>query len=144
MILFWFGALGMVALALAFVLPPLLGRRPASVDTQRANHNLEVYRSRIAALDEEHRLGALTEDDLSQARDELGRELLADASAGPAPERGGAKPALVFRPWLAITVGVGVPLLAVHEHFGHESRSCPCCSSASSGLNSRSRFSCPG
>ncbi len=113
MILFWLGALAMLALALAFVLPPLLGRRPASIDTQRANHNLEVYRSRIAALDEEHRLGALTEADLSQARDELGRELLADASAGPAPERGGGKPALVSRPWLAIAVGVGVPLLAI-------------------------------
>ena len=113
MILFWLGALGMVALALAFVLPPLLGRRPASADTQRTNHNLEVYRSRIAALDEEHRLGALTEDDLSQARDELGRELLADASAGPARERGGGRPGWVSRPWLAIAVGVGVPLLAV-------------------------------
>ncbi len=113
MILFWLGALGLIAVALAFVLPPLLGTRPASVDTGCENHNLEVYRSRIAALDEEHRLGALTEDDLAQARDELGRELLADASAGPARKSGGGKPALVFRPWLAITVGVGVPLLAV-------------------------------
>ena len=113
MILFWLGALGLVAVALAFVLPPLLGTRPASVDAQRENHNLEVYRSRIAALEEEHRLGALTEDDLAQARDELGRELLADTSAGPAPGRGGAKPVFVSRPWLAIAVGVGVPLLAV-------------------------------
>jgi cytochrome c-type biogenesis protein CcmH len=113
MILFWLGALGLVAVALAFVLPPLLGTRPASVDTQRENRNLEVYRSRIAALDEEHRLGALTEDDLAQARDELGRELLADASAGPARKSGGGKPTLVSRPWLAIAVGVGVPLLAI-------------------------------
>ncbi len=113
MILFWLGALGMVAVALAFVLPPLLGTRPVSVDAQRENHNLEVYRSRIAALDEEHRLGALTEDDLAQARDELGRELLADASAGPVRKSGAGKPALVSRPWLAIAVGVGVPLLAI-------------------------------
>ena len=113
MILFWLGALGLVAVALAFVLPPLLGTRPASVDAQRENHNLEVYRSRIAALDEEHRLGALTEDDLAQARDELGRELLADASAGPVRKSGAGKAALVSRPWLAIAVGVGVPLLAI-------------------------------
>jgi cytochrome c-type biogenesis protein CcmH len=103
----------MVALALAFVLPPLLGRQPASADPQRANHDLELYRSRIAALDEEHRLGALTGDDLSQARDELGRELLANTSARPAAKSGGGKPGFVSRPWLAIAVGVGVPLLAV-------------------------------
>jgi cytochrome c-type biogenesis protein CcmH len=113
MILFWLGALGMVALALVFVLPPLLGTRPASADTGRKDHNLEVYRSRMAALDEEHRLGALTEDDLSQARDELGRELLADASAATAHDSGAGKPVTVSRPWLAIAVGVGVPLLVV-------------------------------
>jgi len=113
MILFWLGALGLVAVALAFVLPPLLGTQPASADAQGANHDLEVYRSRIAALDEERRLGALTEDDLAQARDELGRELLADASAGTARKHGGARPVFVSRPWLAIAVGVGVPLLTV-------------------------------
>ena len=113
MILFWLGALGLVAVALAFVLPPLLGTQPASDDAQRANHDLEVYRSRIAALEEERRLGALTEDDLAQARDELGRELLADTSAEPARKHGGARPVFVSRPWLAIAVGVGVPLLTV-------------------------------
>ena len=113
MILFWLGALGMVALALAFVLPPLLARPPASAGTGRQSHDLEVYRSRLAALEEEHRLGALTEDDLSQARDELGRELLADESAAAARDSGAGKPVTISRPWLAIAVGVGVPLLAV-------------------------------
>ncbi len=137
MILFWLGALGMVAVALAFVLPPLLGTRPVSVDAQRENHNLEVYRSRIAALDEEHRLGALTEDDLAQARDELGRELLADASAGPVRKSGAGKPALVSRPWLAIAVGVGVPLLAIalYQRLGEPDAIDPPSAAAAGGGN---------
>jgi len=114
MILFWIGALVLVVVALAFVLPPLLGTRRASRDAQNANLDLEVYRSRMAALDEERRIGALTEDDLAQARDELSRELLADASAGSAPKGGrGTMPVFVSRPWLAIAVGVGVPLLTI-------------------------------
>ena len=112
MIVFWISALVLIAVALAFVLPPLLSARPESSDAQGVADNLEVYRSRIAALDEECHIGALTEDGLAQAKDELARELLADASAGPAPKSGSGKTrAFGSRPWLAIAVGVGVPLL---------------------------------
>jgi len=114
MIVFWISALVLIAVALAFVLPPLLGARREPSDAQGVTDNLEVYRSRIAALDEECRIGALTEDGLAQAKDELARELLADASPGPAPKSGsGETRASVSRPWLAIAVGVGVPLLTL-------------------------------
>jgi cytochrome c-type biogenesis protein CcmH len=114
MILFWLSALVLIAVALAFVLPPLFGARRASADTPDVSRNLEVYRSRIAALEEQRRIGALTEDGLAQAKDELARELLADASAEPMPARGGgATRAFASRPWLAIALGVGVPLLTI-------------------------------
>ena len=75
---------------------------------------MKLYHSRIAALDEECRLGALTPDDLAEAKDELARELLADASAAPAAVSGGsATRAFVSRPWLAVAVGVAVPLLSI-------------------------------
>ena len=113
MILFWLFALILIAIALAFVLPPLLGIT-ARAETGESNdtRELDVYRSRIAALDEECRLGALSEDDLAQAKDELSRELLADRGVAPASARA-APPMVVSRPWLAIAVGVAVPLLTI-------------------------------
>ena len=114
MILFWLSALVLIAVALAFVLPPLLGTRRASADVPDESRNLEVYQSRIAALDEQCRIGALTEDGLAQAKDELARELLADESAEPVPaSASGATRAFVSRPWLAIALGIGVPLLTI-------------------------------
>jgi cytochrome c-type biogenesis protein CcmH len=110
-IVFWLIALILIAIALAFVLPPLLGARRPDTGEADDRDNLNLYRSRIAALDEQCRLGALGEDDLAQAKDELSRELLADSDAAPAS--GSGAPALVSRPWLAIAVGLAVPLLAV-------------------------------
>lgn len=114
MILFWLCALVLIAMALVFILPPLLGARRGGSGKQAETHNLRVYRARLAALDEERRIGALTADDLVQARNELARELLADASTGSALKSvGNAKRRFVARPWLAIAVGVGVPLLSI-------------------------------
>lgn len=114
MILFWLCALVLIAVALAFILPPLLGMRRGASGEQPESHDLEVYRSRIEALNEQCRVGALTEDDLAQAKDELARELLADAGAGAVSTSvNAATRAFVSRPWLAIAVGVGVPLLSI-------------------------------
>jgi cytochrome c-type biogenesis protein CcmH len=114
MILFWLIALVLIAMALAFILPPLLGTRRANGTEQAESQDLTVYRSRIAALDEECRVGALTAADLAQAKNELARELLADASAGAVTAGStGATRRFASRPWLAIAVGVGVPLLVI-------------------------------
>lgn len=114
MILFWLLALVLITIALAFILPPLLGTRRRGTGAPRESDNLKLYHSRIAALDEECRLGALTPDDLAEAKDELARELLADASAAPAAvSAGSATRTFVSRPWLAVAVGVAVPLLSI-------------------------------
>ena len=121
MIVFWLSALALIAVTLAILLSPLLRIRRGT--TSGGDHALEVYRSRIAALEEEHRVGALADADLAQARAELARELLSDSRADSgADSRGDGAPAggpaaTVRRrgsgPWLAIAVGVGVPLLAI-------------------------------
>ncbi len=119
LILFWLCALAVVVVALGFVLPPLL--RPGRTDDDTTTRNLALYRSRLAALDEEHRLGAISDADLAQARDELGRELLADTRAAtPVAPGTAAKRSGGARIWLAIVVGVGVPLLSValYQHLG--------------------------
>lgn len=121
MILFWFCALALIALALAFLLPPLLGAPRNLASAQTDSHDMTLYRSRLAALEEECRVGALTESDLAQAKIELARELLADTGAQPAaPNPGSAPRRVLARPWLAIAVGVGVPLLsiAVYQRLG--------------------------
>jgi cytochrome c-type biogenesis protein CcmH len=119
MILFWLAALLLIAVALAFVLPPLLGaRRAATSVAGDTSPSLELYRSRLTALEEQHRIGALSDADLAQARDELGRELLADTeAAAPAEKPTGPR---VARPWLAVAVGAAVPLLsiALYQHLG--------------------------
>lgn len=118
MIAFWLCALALMAIALAFVLPPLLGSRRSRARVDDASRSREVYRSRIAALEEQRRIGALSEADLAQARDELARELLADSEAQPAP----AAATRARRPgiWLAISVGVALPLASVllYQHLG--------------------------
>ena len=121
MILFWLCALVLIAVALAFVLPPLLGMGRAPATAHAESRSLALYHSRIAALEEQCRIGALAEDDLAEARDELARELLADTStkSAGAPARGKA-PSRATGPWLAIAVAVGVPLLsiALYQHLG--------------------------
>lgn len=106
MILFWLGALALVAAALAFLLPPLLATRRPEAPAPR--EDTALYRSRLAALEEQHRLGALGDEEFAQARDELGRALL-EESAAAGTRAAAARP----RPWLAVAVGIGVPLLAV-------------------------------
>ena len=114
MILFWLLALVLITIALAFILPPLLGARRQGTGAPLESDDLKLYHSRIAALDEECRIGALTPDDLAEAKDELARELLADAGAAPAAVSAGhGTRAYVSRPWLAVAVGVAVPLLSI-------------------------------
>jgi cytochrome c-type biogenesis protein CcmH len=116
MIVFWLSALALIVVTLAILLSPLLRIRRG---TAGGGHAVEVYHSRIAALEEEHRVGALADADLDQARAELARELLADSGAAAGDDGAPAgRPATSSRgrgsgPWLAIAVGVGVPLLAI-------------------------------
>ena len=95
--------------------PAASARRRAARRPPDASARLELYRSRVAALEEQHRIGALSESDLGEARDELGRELLEDEPRDATPARGGGS-----RTWLAIAVGVGVPVLAIglYQHLG--------------------------
>jgi cytochrome c-type biogenesis protein CcmH len=109
MMLFWLCALALIVLALAFILPPLLGSRGAAGSAPAQSHAVNTYHSRLAALEEQHRVGALSAADLSEAKDELARALLADSAAHPTAPARRVSP----RPWLAIAVGVGVPLLSI-------------------------------
>ena len=86
MLVFWLLAAVMLAVALVFVLPPLLSGRGAAAagDDERVARNVELYRERMATLDAEHAAGEIDDESLQEARVELQRELLHDAPPAPA------------------------------------------------------------
>ena len=82
--IFWFIAAAMVAIALAFLLLPLL-RRPRAQGPARSTINVDIYRDRLTELEAEHKSGVIAEAEYSQARAELERDMLADVGSADEP-----------------------------------------------------------
>lgn len=110
MVAFWIGAAVMVAVGLAFILPPLLGKGRATGAVRDAL-NVDIYKDRLAELEGELADGVLTGEQYEQAKEELQRDLLFNTGAGKETRvtKGNASEGR----WVAIFVGLGVPLLAV-------------------------------
>lgn len=105
MTLFTVLAAVLLALALAWLLPPLLRRDTASAAT-RDGANLAVLREQRAQLDAELASGSLTAEQHRAALAEVERRVLEEESAAEAPSAAGrAGPT-------ALAVALGVPLLA--------------------------------
>jgi len=115
MMLFWAMAALMIALVLAFLLPPLLRNRAGDGSpVSRAASNLAVFRDQLAELDADLAAGTIGREQWEAAKADLQRGLLEDA-AGAAS----AAPATVKRSWSAvIAVAVAVPLLSVLVYLG--------------------------
>ncbi len=88
MIIFWILAGGLLALALAFILAPLLKSAPPDDALRQDALNLEVFRQRLKELDADLAAGSLDQERYAAARHDLERELLYDVD----PEQ--ASPAL--------------------------------------------------
>lgn len=104
---FWIAVCLMIAAALAFVLPPLLGRYRQVHATHDAA-NLAIYQEKRSELETDRAAGLLDDAAFSAACIELDRELLRDATA-QAPRRAGDAPS---SPYPAIVIAVLVPLAA--------------------------------
>ena len=109
MVVFWLLAALMTALALAFVLVPLLRPRKAA-GPSAAEVNLEVLRSQRREIDADVALGVLPGEARGEALDELaGRaeQDLAPGEAAPTP------PITQRRPWpAAVAAAIAVPAIA--------------------------------
>ena len=103
---FWLAAAAMVAVALAFVLPRLLGRGVKTPGAQREALNAQIYRADLDDLDRDRDAGTLAPDDYARARLELERRLLEDAQAEAA-----AAPARRVR-GVGAAVGIALPVAA--------------------------------
>ena len=106
-------AVVMAAVAVVWVLPPLLRRRSADGGVERAASNLAVYRDQIAELDADLSSGTLSAAQYEQAKLEIERRVLDEAGGEgtPAPRvsRNGR--------WTAAVLAAAIPLCAASLYW---------------------------
>lgn len=78
---FWIAAAVSVAVALAFVLPPLLRRRETASKAARRDINIAVYRDQLHEMEADLANGLLTEEQFQSGKLELEARLAEDALA---------------------------------------------------------------
>jgi cytochrome c-type biogenesis protein CcmH len=111
-ILFWLICAGMVAIALAFVLPPLLQRAPEEAGAGgKKEANLEIYRDQLSELEADLGNGIISREQYQQDRDEIERRLLDDVSEEDEVTAKGSKQAVSRGP--VYVVALGIPVIAV-------------------------------
>lgn len=111
MTLFWIVGGLLVAIALLFIVPPLL-RGKASGRLSRSVVNVAVYRDQFRELEADLRAGTLSADHYEKARRELEARMLDDV--------GGVEGAAGVPQWgrrAALVLGLAVPLAAVGLYF---------------------------
>jgi cytochrome c-type biogenesis protein CcmH len=101
-------AAAMVAIAVACVLLPLLGRR-ARAGTAPEAANLAILRDQLAELETDVARGVLAKERYEQARSELQRRVLDEAQGDSTP----ASPPRPASAWTAAVLAAGIPLGAV-------------------------------
>jgi cytochrome c-type biogenesis protein CcmH len=110
-ILFWVVCAVMVAIALAFVLPPLLAANNINPADESKESNVSVYRDQLLELEADRRNGIIAADQYQQDRDGIERRMLEDVSASadtatkPAPVGSDRRQAYVF--------ALAIPVIAV-------------------------------
>ncbi len=127
MILFWLICAALVAIALAFVLPPLLERSQNNADKHsKKQANIDVYRDQLSELEADLRNGIVSPEQYQQDRDEIERRLLDDVSATDEPAEKKSKPAVAGRaPAYAIALGIPIIAVAMYLRVGDPSALSP-------------------
>jgi cytochrome c-type biogenesis protein CcmH len=112
-ILFWLLFVILVAIALAFVLPPLWKSSDNTAEEQdsRNEANSALYREKISELEADLRNGITSQEQYQQDRDEIQRRLLEDVS----PNEPTAKPLTASgeKRGVAYAVVIAFPLVAL-------------------------------
>ncbi|MFN2511647.1 MAG: c-type cytochrome biogenesis protein CcmI [Pyrinomonadaceae bacterium] len=113
MIIFWLVSAILIAIALAFVLPPLLQGAASKTDpTGEKEANIAVYRDQISELEADLANGIVSREQFDQDRDEIERRLLEDVTSSRAVSSKPAKSAKESR-GAVYAVALGLPILAV-------------------------------
>ena len=120
MILFWLICAGLVAIALAFVLPPLLQRPPEEVGAGgKKEANLEIYRDQLSELEADLRNGIIIPEQYQKDRDEIERRLLDDVSSDDEVSAKGSKEPVSRGPVYVIALGIPVVAVALYLLVGN-------------------------
>jgi cytochrome c-type biogenesis protein CcmH len=109
---FWLVCAVLIAIALAFVLPPLLQRSNTEENSTRGlkEANVAVYRDQLSELEEDLQNGLVSHEQYEQDRDEIERRLLEDVAANEISSPG-RKPVAESRA-VVYAVALGLPILA--------------------------------
>ena len=103
---FWAGVVGMLALALWFVVRPLLRQKPPIATVDDASANLAVLRDQLAELESDFANGRIGAAQHATARAEIERRVVEDVAEGePPPNRAGSRVT-------AVALALTVPILA--------------------------------
>lgn len=115
--IFWLVVAILIAVALLFVVLPLLGRGKARTAANRSELNLSVYRDQLRELDAELAEGALSKEQYQSARSELESRVLEDSS-GPAANTAAAPAANGRGPAIAAAIAVPVFSISIYLMVG--------------------------
>ncbi len=110
---FWLLAILILALVLAWVLPPLFRRPSAERGLDRRALNIAVYRDQYRELEEDHRSGLLSENQRDTARADLEARLAQDALIPDMPSAN----AMPDRRRLGGVLAAVIPALALGLYF---------------------------
>jgi cytochrome c-type biogenesis protein CcmH len=119
MITFWLIAAVFVAIALAFLLPPLLQRpnpQAEDVDSDDRETNVAVYRDQLSELEADLRSGIISPEQLQHDRDEIERRLLADVSPPVGRSSGTPQPAATGK-GTVYALALGIPIIAIGMYY---------------------------
>lgn len=104
---FWMIAVLLIAIALLFIVPTLLGRGKREASSSRSEANLTIYRDQLRELEADLAAGKLSQEQYQEARNEIEGRLLEDSGASEeeaTPSSGR---------WLLIMAVVTVPALTI-------------------------------
>ena len=111
MILFYSIAAGLIAVALLFLLPPLLRKRSTPPEARIAA-NATIYREQLEELAAELQRGSLTKEEFERGSREIEHRIVSEYGMPGAPQPPG------WRPNTAAALAIGL-LLPVAVVFGH-------------------------
>lgn len=113
MILFWVVCAIFIAIALAFVLPPLLQAPGAHTDEGELKEaNIAVYKDQLSELDADLANGIVSQQQFDQDREEIERRLLEDVSSSSVVRSKQPKSVKEGR-GIVYAVALGLPIIAV-------------------------------
>jgi len=111
MILFWIICAILVALALAFILPPLLQTQPLAHVNSLKEANVAVYREELAEMESARQRGNVPHDQYEFEREELELRLLEDLSLERRSDR--ATKGKIASKKFGYTLAVALPVVAI-------------------------------